>query len=66
MGKKTLIDTLIVSAGQAGIATSERLSRNAVPHLMLERDRIAERWRQGGGIRWWPMALTGTTASSTI
>ena len=27
------------------------------------RDRIAERWRSGRGIRWWPMALPGTTAS---
>lgn len=38
-------DTLVVGAGQAGIAMSEHLSRINVPHLVLERDRIAERWR---------------------
>ena len=39
------IDTLVVGAGQAGIAMSEHLSSCEVPHLVLERDRIAERWR---------------------
>jgi putative flavoprotein involved in K+ transport len=39
------IDTLIVGAGQAGIAASEHLGRAGVPHLVLERARIAERWR---------------------
>jgi putative flavoprotein involved in K+ transport len=56
MGKKTLIDTLVVGAGQAGIAMSEHLSRNAVPHLVLERDRIAERWRSG---RWDSLVANG-------
>lgn len=36
---------LIVGAGQAGIAMSEHLSRADIPHLVLERYRIAERWR---------------------
>jgi putative flavoprotein involved in K+ transport len=39
------IDTLVVGAGQAGVAMSEHLSKCGVPHLVLERDRIAERWR---------------------
>lgn len=39
------IDTLVVGAGQAGIAMSEHLSSCGVPHLVLERHRIAERWR---------------------
>ncbi|WP_340108253.1 NAD(P)/FAD-dependent oxidoreductase [Pikeienuella sp. HZG-20] len=39
------IDTLVVGAGQAGVAMSEHLTRRAVPHLVLERSRIAERWR---------------------
>ena len=39
------IDTLVVGAGQAGIAMSEHLSSCEVPHLVLERDRVAERWR---------------------
>ncbi|WP_428661601.1 flavin-containing monooxygenase [Reyranella sp.] len=56
MGEKTLIDTLVVGAGQAGIAMSEHLSRNAVPHLVLERDRIAECWRSG---RWDSLMANG-------
>ena len=39
------VDTLVVGAGQAGVAVSEHLTRNGVPHLVLERNRIAERWR---------------------
>ena len=39
------IDTLVVGGGQAGIAMSEHLSVNGVPHLVLERNRVAERWR---------------------
>lgn len=38
-------DTLIVGGGQAGLAMSEHLGRAGVPHIVLERDRIAERWR---------------------
>ncbi|MFP3548172.1 FAD-dependent monooxygenase, partial [Rhizobium sp. SIMBA_035] len=45
----TTIDTLVVGAGQAGVAMSEHLSKHGVPHLVLERSRIAERWRTG---RW--------------
>lgn len=39
------IDTLVVGGGQAGVAMSEHLSNQGVPHLVLERDRIAEAWR---------------------
>lgn len=39
------IDTLVVGAGQAGIAMSEHLGRNGIPHLVLEKHRIAEAWR---------------------
>ncbi len=39
------VDTLVVGAGQAGVAMSEHLSKCGVPHLVLERHRIAERWR---------------------
>ena len=42
------IDTLIVGGGQAGVAMSEHLSNRGVPHLVLERNRIAERWRSEG------------------
>lgn len=39
------IDTLVIGGGQAGVATSAHLQRQGVPHLVLERARIAERWR---------------------
>ena len=50
------IDTLVVGGGQAGIATSEHLSRHGVPHLVLERSRIAERWRSE---RWDSLVANG-------
>jgi putative flavoprotein involved in K+ transport len=50
------IDTLIVGAGQAGVAMSEHLSNNGVPHLVLERHRIAERWRSE---RWDSLVANG-------
>src|SRR6478735_12544982 len=39
------VETLIVGGGQAGLAMSHMLSRRGCPHLVLERGRIAERWR---------------------
>jgi putative flavoprotein involved in K+ transport len=39
------IDTLIIGAGQAGLAMSQALSRRGREHVILERGRIAERWR---------------------
>jgi len=39
------IDTLIVGGGQSGLAMSHMLSQHGRPHLVLERGRIAERWR---------------------
>ncbi|MFM0500580.1 flavin-containing monooxygenase [Paraburkholderia caffeinilytica] len=54
--ERTLIDTLVVGAGQAGVAMSEHLSKLGVPHLVLERDRIAERWRTG---RWDSLVANG-------
>ncbi len=39
------VETLIVGGGQAGLAISEQLSKRGLPHLVLERHRIAERWR---------------------
>lgn len=38
-------NTLIIGAGQAGLAASEHLSNNNVPHIIAEKDRIAESWR---------------------
>jgi putative flavoprotein involved in K+ transport len=39
------VKTLIIGGGQAGLAMSHMLSQRGCPHLMLERHRIAERWR---------------------
>ena len=50
------IDTLVVGGGQAGIAMSEHLSVNGVPHLVLERNRVAERWRTA---RWDSLVTNG-------
>ena len=50
------IDTLVVGGGQAGLAMSEHLSNCGIPHLVLERHRIAERWRSE---RWDSLVANG-------
>lgn len=52
----TAIDTLVIGAGQAGIAMSEHLSNNGISHLLVEKNRIAEAWRTG---RWDSMVANG-------
>jgi putative flavoprotein involved in K+ transport len=49
-------EVVVVGAGQAGIAMSEHLGRHGVPHVVLERHRIAERWRTG---RWDSLVANG-------
>ncbi len=49
-------DTLVVGGGQAGIAASEHLTAAGVPHLVLERGRIAERWHSW---RWDSLVANG-------
>lgn len=39
------VETLIVGGGQAGLAMSEHLNLTGGSHLVLEKHRIAERWR---------------------
>ncbi|MCB2127719.1 MAG: NAD(P)-binding domain-containing protein [Rhodobacteraceae bacterium] len=50
------INTLVVGAGQAGIALSEHLRSHAIPHIVLEKNRIAEAWRTG---RWDSLVANG-------
>ena len=50
------IEVLVVGAGQAGIAMSEHLGLLGVPHLVVERDRVAERWRSW---RWDSLVANG-------
>jgi putative flavoprotein involved in K+ transport len=52
----TQVEALIVGGGQAGVAMSEHLSKLGVPHLVLERHRIAERWRSQ---RWDSLVANG-------
>ncbi|KRR11004.1 FAD-dependent oxidoreductase [Bradyrhizobium jicamae] len=39
------IKTLVIGGGQAGLVMSHRLKQRGLPHLVVERHRIAERWR---------------------
>lgn len=50
------IDTLVVGAGQAGIALCEHLGQQGVPYLVLEKNRIAEAWRTS---RWDALVTNG-------
>jgi putative flavoprotein involved in K+ transport len=50
------VDTIVVGGGQAGLAMSEHLSQCGVPHFVLERHRIAERWRSE---RWDSLVANG-------
>jgi len=49
-------EVLVVGGGQAGIAISEHLGLQGIPHLVLERDRVAERWRSW---RWDSLVANG-------
>lgn len=50
------VETLVIGGGQAGLAMSGHLSRCGVPHLVVERHRIAERWRSE---RWDSLVANG-------
>lgn len=50
------VGTLVVGAGQAGLAASCHLSKLGLPHLVVERHRIAERWRSE---RWDSLVANG-------
>jgi putative flavoprotein involved in K+ transport len=50
------IEVLVVGAGQAGVAMSEHLGARGIPHLVVERHRIAERWRSE---RWDSLVANG-------
>ena len=50
------VGTLIVGGGQAGLAMSEHLARLGQDHLILEKDRIVEKWRSA---RWDSLVANG-------
>jgi putative flavoprotein involved in K+ transport len=39
------INTVVIGAGQAGLAVSHELTATGVDHVLLERGRLGERWR---------------------
>ena len=49
-------EVVVVGAGQAGVAMSEHLSAQGIAHVILERSRIAERWRSE---RWDSLVANG-------
>ncbi|MFJ4171789.1 flavin-containing monooxygenase [Paenarthrobacter sp. NPDC089714] len=50
------VEVLVVGAGQAGVAMSEHLTSQGIHHVVLERHRIAERWRS---MRWDSLVANG-------
>src|SRR5512144_3437454 len=59
------INTLVIGGGQAGLTLSHMLSQRSSRHLVVERARIAERWRteRWDGLRFqfpnWSVKLPG-------
>lgn len=49
-------EVVVVGAGQAGVAMSEHLTIAGISHVVLERDRVAERWRSE---RWDSLVANG-------
>ncbi len=50
------VEVVVVGGGQAGVAMSEHLGSAGIPHIVLERGRIAEKWRTG---RWDSLVANG-------
>lgn len=50
------VDVVVVGGGQSGVAVSEHLTNKGISHVVLEKDRIAERWRTG---RWDSLVTNG-------
>jgi len=45
MNETPELDTVVIGAGQAGLAVSRLLAKHDVPHVVLERGHIGESWR---------------------
>ena len=46
-----LVTTVIVGAGQSGLAMSRHLADRAIDHVLLERGEVANSWGRNGGTR---------------
>ncbi len=63
MARVSRIETVVVGAGQAGLALGWHLTRRGQEHLLLERGRIGERWRSE---RWDSLALLSPNAHNLL
>jgi putative flavoprotein involved in K+ transport len=57
------VDTIVIGAGQAGLAASRCLTDRGEEHVVLERGRVAERWR---GERWDSLTLLTPNWMNTL
>src|SRR6478672_287424 len=57
------VDTVVIGAGQAGLALSRCLTERGVDHVVLERGRLAERWRSE---RWDSLRLLSPNWASRL
>ena len=55
-GNPEQTNTVIVGAGQAGLAMSAHLTKNNMSHIILEKHRLVERWRTA---RWDSLVANG-------
>jgi len=58
-----LHDTIVIGAGQSGIAMSGNLSRRGIEHIVLEQDDVANRWRKW---RWDSLVANGPAWSNCL
>lgn len=58
-----LLNTVVIGAGQAGLAVSALLTQRGEPHVVLERGRVGESWRSQ---RWDSFALNTPNWSNQL
>src|SRR5438270_9445221 len=56
------VEVVVIGGGQAGLATSHELTQARVEHVVLERDRIGQTWRD----RWDSFCLVTPNWSVTL
>jgi putative flavoprotein involved in K+ transport len=63
MATASEVNTVVIGAGQAGLATSRWLSLNGISHVVLERGRVGNSWRTQ---RWESFCLNTPNAINTL
>lgn len=61
--RNQLHDTVVIGAGQSGIAISDNLSRRGIDHIVLEQEEVANRWRKW---RWDSLVANGPAWSNCL